>query len=120
MTRSAVRRPYVCESCGEPVTAQWFERGGFEIACECSSLDSVPYEMGQAETPRSWRVERPECCRNVPTSEMDAFYGGPIADSQCPECGATYSWDGEMIDAPDSDTPGEIDLPDGQTTLGAE
>lgn len=120
MTPDGSRRRYICDDCGEPVTANWFERGGFEIGCACSSLDAAPYEMGQADTPRSWHVERPECCRDVPTSEMDAFYGGPIADYQCPECGATYAWDGEMIDAPESDTPGEVPLPDGQTTLSGE
>lgn len=56
--------------------------------------------MGQAETPDQWRVERPECCRDVDVSTLDTVYGGD-GDYRCPDCGAAYQWNGEMAGVPD-------------------
>lgn len=120
MTSDPKIRPYECTSCETVVTAIWFERGGFAVGCDCLILDSCPYEMGQYETPDEWRVRRPPCCADVTRDEHgDAFeveYGGRPADYRCPTCGATYKWDGEMVDAPpEEDDPTVTD--DGQTTL---
>ncbi len=93
-------RRYVCTSCETVVRARWTEPGGFHVGCDCTTVPVVP-QMGQAETPESWVVERPECCRDEDVKEMERVYGERGQDYRCGECGATYQWDGTMATGPD-------------------
>jgi len=110
-------RPYICTDCGEQVTATYSPHneypGLFYISCtvDCTTVDSAPYEMGQAETPDQWRVKRPICCRETDVSTLEVDYGDSVADYRCPECGATYKHDGSLSEPPtDSpDDPTETD-----------
>ena len=92
-------RRYLCTSCDSVVRARWFGPGSFEVGCECTTVPVVP-QMGQAETPDNWIVEREECCRGVDVKELDTCYEGRTKDYKCPDCGATYSWDGTMTGEP--------------------
>lgn len=97
-------RRYVCDRCEQVVSAIWWERGGFSVGCDCTVLESFPDEMTQFKTPDFWVVERRDCCGGVATTELDPYYGDPQADFRCPDCGATYRWDGRMMSEPDGDT----------------
>lgn len=101
----AVDRRYICTGCEGVVRARWRQWGDaypgyFSVGCECTTVPVVP-QMTQAETPDNWAVERPECCRDVDVNELETVYGNEIDDYRCPECGATYRWDGTMSTAPD-------------------
>lgn len=111
-------RRYVCTDCETVVRARWGQWGDgypgyFAVGCDCTTVPVVP-EMSQAETPDQWRVERPECCRDVDVSEMESVYGNRVDAGRCTVCGATYRRDGSMSTAPDCD-PNEPD--DGQQRL---
>lgn len=118
-------RRYLCTSCGEVVRAQAFDHGHddgvypniFSVGCECITIDSCPYEMTQAETPDSWMVGREDCCTGVDATDLETVYGGGVADFRCPECGATYRWDGQMVDFPTKENTPKLD--DSQGTLVA-
>lgn len=93
-------RRYLCTTCESVVRARWFGPGSFAVGCDCTTVPVVP-QMGQAETPDEWRVERPECCRGVDVKELEKLYGERGQDYRCPDCGATYQWDGVMATGPD-------------------
>lgn len=93
-------RRYICTSCDTLVRARWYSSGSFEVGCDCTTVPVVP-QMGQAETPDNWMVEREECCRSVDVKELDTCYDGRGQDYKCPDCGATYSWDGTMATGPE-------------------
>ena len=99
---TAVDRRYICTRCESVVRARWSETVTFFIGCDCTSVPVVP-QMGQAETPDKWRVERPECCQGVEPKTLETVYGGGMADFECSECGAQYKWDGAMVGPPDPD-----------------
>lgn len=101
-------RRYLCSSCEGVVRARWTEPGGFHVGCDCTTVPVVP-QMGQGETPDCWHVEREECCRGAEVSELETCYAGPGQDYRCPECGATFSWDGQMATAPDTDDNETVD-----------
>ena len=92
-------RKWVCESCNSTVRARWFGPGSFAVGCECTTVPVVP-QMGQDETPRCWRVQRPECCRDVDANSLETIYGERGKDYQCPDCKAKYTYDGKMVEAP--------------------
>lgn len=92
-------RRYVCTSCKTVVRARWYEPSGFSVGCDCTTVPVVP-QMGQAETPDNWRVEREECCHGVDVKELDSCYNGRGQDYECPDCGATYGGDGTMATGP--------------------
>lgn len=92
-------RKYLCSDCGELVRARWHTPGSFEVGCDCTTVPVVP-QMRQGDTPSSWHVKRPPCCRDTEPKELEAVYGDGV-DYECPECGAGYAWDGEMSRAPD-------------------
>jgi len=92
-------RRYVCKRCNSLVRARWHSPGSFSVGCDCQTVPVVP-QMGQYETPDKWRVKRPECCRGVEASDPEALYA-ERADYECPDCGAQYNWDGEMIGEPE-------------------
>lgn len=100
--RNATERRYVCTSCETDVHAHWTEPGGFHVGCDCTTVPVVP-QMGQAETPDNWIVERPECCRDEDASDLETVYGERGQDYRCPECGATYQWDGTMATGPENE-----------------
>lgn len=114
-----MKRGYVCTECDSPVRAEAFTMGaypnGFHVACECTALDSCPAEMTQAETPDTWQIQRPDCCADVPIEELERVYGDQIADRKCPDCGATYRWDGTLSEFPPT-TPSDMP-PSNQQTL---
>jgi DNA-directed RNA polymerase subunit RPC12/RpoP len=97
---SDVDRRYVCVSCETIVRARWFGPGSFAIGCDCQTVPVVP-QMGQDETPDEWRVERPDCCRDAESEELETMYGERGKDYRCPDCDAEYFWDGKMVGAPD-------------------
>lgn len=111
--RNETERRYVCTSCETIVRARWTEPGGFHVGCGCTTVPVVP-QMTQHETPDNWQVERPECCRDTEVSNLETAYGERGQDYRCPECGATYSWDGKMATGPDEQS---TDLPDGQEEI---
>lgn len=94
-------RRYICLGCESVVRARWNGPGDFAVGCDCTTVPVVP-QMGQAETPDNWRVEREDCCRDVEPKELDTYYGND-ADYQCPDCNAKYEWDGTMVGAPECD-----------------
>lgn len=98
-----IDRRYICTACGAVVQARWFSAGSFSIGCECTTVPVVP-QMGQDETPSAWHVEREDCCANVEASGLERVYGSKKGEYQCSTCGATYSWDGDMITPPDDDS----------------
>jgi len=105
-------RRYRCSKCGGVVRAHWFDGGSFEIGCDCTTVPVVP-QMEQTDTPSNWFVEREMCCRNVDVSTLSVSHGGSLrADYCCPDCGATYTYDGSMVNPPDIDMGGE--------TIGSE
>lgn len=115
----AVSRRYICEGCDSVVRARWDQHGGgypggFNVGCDCMTVPVVP-QMTQAETPEQWRVERPDCCAGVDVSDLDEHYSG-VCDYRCPDCGATYRWDGTMSTAPAKKRDPE-ELEDGQEVL---
>lgn len=95
---------YRCAKCDERIHARVVEMdsysNGFAVGCRCTTLDACPYEMGQAETPECWMVERLVCCRRVETTEMNTLHG-EHADVQCPECGWKYMMNGKFSSRPD-------------------
>ena len=120
-------RRYVCTSCEEPIRAVAFEMGGdgtypngFCVGCSCTLMDSLPYEMGQADTPESWRIEREPCCRFGDVSELDTYHAKGVADYRCPDCGATYRWDGTMAGFPDPTPPSDASRPERPVTEYAD
>lgn len=114
--RSADRR-YVCTDCDSIVRARWSDHASFVVGCDCTTMDSCPYEMGQYETPPNWRVERPECCRDYEREEMEIEDRAPTVTYRCPECGAVYgSRHGEMRERPEREKNAVED--DAQTTIG--
>lgn len=92
-----IDRRYVCTSCDDVVRARYFGTGSFAIGCGCTTVPVVP-QMGQAETPDNWQVERPKCCRDTDVSTLETVYGERGQDYRCPDCGTTYTWDGEMAE----------------------
>lgn len=47
----------VCGDCGEPPQLQALDKNhGTVTGCECTTLDSIPYELGQGDLPDSWTV----------------------------------------------------------------
>lgn len=95
----ATERRYICMECESIVRARWFGPGSFAVGCDCTTVPVVP-QMGQAETPDKWRVERPECCRGVHVNSLDVDYGDRGVDYVCPECGAGYRWNGKLAREP--------------------
>lgn len=95
-------RDYVCVRCGGIVGARWNGAGSFKIGCDCTKTPIVP-ELGQAETPDVWRVEREECCNDVEVGALRE-YKGKLGEYQCGECGAVYRYGGEMVIGPNQDT----------------
>lgn len=95
-------RRYICTSCDSVVRARWYSSGSFAVGCDCTTVPVVP-QMGQAETPNSWRVEREDCCADVDVKDLEPSYGDRHVDYECPHCGALYSWDGEMAGPPDNE-----------------
>lgn len=95
-------RQYLCISCDSIVRARWTGSGAFHVGCDCTTAPVVP-QMGQAETPDSWMVERPDCCRGVAPTEMEQTYDPDTGEYQCTECNATYNWDGSMETPPPSE-----------------
>lgn len=100
-----VDRRYLCTNCNAVVQARWFATGSFSIGCECTTVPVVP-QMGQDETPNSWRVEREDCCADVEAGDLERVYEHEKGEYQCSVCGATYSWGGDMITPPDDDSDG--------------
>lgn len=103
-----IDRRYVCTACDSIVRARWFSAGSFSVGCECTTVPVVP-QMGQDETPSTWRVEREDCCCDVEVNDLETIYGSDRADYQCPTCGATYTWDGEMVTPPEDETNNRAD-----------
>lgn len=91
-------RRYICTSCDSIVRARWHGTGSFAVGCDCQTVPVVP-QMTQYDTPDQWRVQRPECCREADSSDLETVYGGD-GDYQCPDCEARYTWDGEMVSGP--------------------
>jgi DNA-directed RNA polymerase subunit RPC12/RpoP len=97
---SVTERRYICVACKSIVRARWSGTASFHIGCDCTTVPVVP-QMGQDETPNIWRVEREKCCTNAEVTDLETCYD-EFADYKCPECGATYSWDGEMVKGPNT------------------
>lgn len=108
-------RRYLCSNCDSVVRARWNGAGSFHVGCDCTTVPVVP-QMGQAETPESWVVERPLCCRGVDVKEMERIYGGVGEEYKCQLCGATYDWKGTMASAP-TDPPQPEDAGDNETLM---
>jgi len=98
-------RDYVCTRCEGIVTGRWRGVGSFKIGCDCTSIPVVP-QLGQAETPEVWRVERESCCEDVDVSELGK-YRGELGEYQCGVCGAVYEYGGEMVIGPNQDAEAE-------------
>lgn len=93
-------RPYVCSDCDTIVAPRWSPGGGFNVGCDCTTIPIVP-QVGQGDPPDEWRVLREPCCRDADVSTLDTVYGDDFADYQCPDCHATFSWNGQMVSPPD-------------------
>lgn len=54
------KHPIRCAGCGERVELAGLHMGeytdGVIVACACTSLDSMPYELGEAELPSQWEI----------------------------------------------------------------
>lgn len=55
------KHPISCTDCGEPVRLVGLHMrsvtDGVIVACRCTSLDAVPYELGEAELPEPWEID---------------------------------------------------------------
>lgn len=77
--------PIRCTNCREHVRLAGLHMGeytdGVIIACECTSIDSVPYELGEPELPTEWEVvhdaelwpDETDETRERPEPEVDTF-----------------------------------------------
>lgn len=111
MRSDDVDRRYLCGKCDGVVRARWYGPGSFAVGCHCTTVPVVP-QMRQSDTPDCWGVERPACCSGMETTDMEVVYVDG-ADYRCPDCGATYGWDGQMVDPP----KGVEELDDEQQTI---
>jgi hypothetical protein len=70
------KHPIRCDGCGERVALSGLHMGeytdGVIVACECMSLASVPYELGEPELPDQWEI--------VHDAELDNGRTSPEAD----------------------------------------
>lgn len=94
-------RDYVCRRCEGIVTGRWQGAGSFKIGCDCTSVPVVP-QLGQADTPDVWRVERESCCEDVDVSKLRK-YRGELGEYQCGSCEAVYEYGGRMVIGPNQD-----------------
>lgn len=74
--------PIRCSKCKESVQLVGLHMGeytdGVIVACECFSIEAIPYELGEPELPGSWEiVHDAEIFDTEPDEEDDARYRNP-------------------------------------------